>query len=204
MKIGFIFESGRDGADCQVCRHFLSRLEPEIEMVPRFMDDKKNLLENCGPVAAILVESCERVVILWDLYPAWRERHIKPCRKEDRSKIFTSLRSSRVPPEKVALVCIEEELEAWLLADIRALRYVLAVRKRPHPVGKLSQFKNPDRIRNPKTRLTKLFNQELGAHRRYIDYQDAIRIAQAVPDFSRIRRSSTFSRFTEKTTGRKL
>ncbi len=204
MKIGFIFECGRGGADCQVCRHFLNKLEPGIEMVPRFMDDKKNLLENCGPVAAILVGSCERVVILWDLYPAWRERHIKPCRKEDRLKIFASLRSSRVPPGKVALVCIEEELEAWLLADIRALRHVLAAHKHPRPVGKLPQFKNPERIRNPKTRLTKLFNRELGAHRRYIDFQDAIRIAQAVPDFNRIRRSTTFSRFAEKTTGRKL
>jgi hypothetical protein len=204
MKIGFIFESGRDGADYQVYRHFLKRLEPGIEIVPRFMDDKKNLLENCGPVAALLVESCERVVILWDLYPAWRERHIKPCRKEDRLKIFASLRSSRVPPGKVALVCIEEELEAWLLADIRALRFVLAAHKRPRPVGKLPQFKNPERIRNPKTRLTKLFNQELGAHSRYIDYQDAIQIARAVPDFNKIRRSSTFSRFAEKTAGIRL
>jgi hypothetical protein len=201
MKIGLIFECGRDGADGQVCRYFMEKLNPGAEIVSRYMDVKTNLVEDCGPVASLLVKSCDKVVIIWDLYPAWREDHIKPCRKDDRRKIFASLQSNRVPLSKVALVCIEEELEAWLLADTRALRSFIADRKHPHPLGKLPNFKEPERIIKPKTRLTKIFNRELGVNRCYEDLRDAIKIAKAVPDFKRIRRSCTFRRFAEKAAG---
>lgn len=201
MKIGLIFECGRDGADGQVCRYFMEKLKPGTEIVSQYMDVKTNLVEDCGPVASVLVKSCAKVVIIWDLYPAWRESHVKPCRKDDRQKIFTSLQSNNVPLSKVALVCIEEELEAWLLADTRALRSFIANCKHPHPVGKLPNFKEPERIIKPKTRLTKIFNQELGVHRCYEDLRDAIKIAKAVPDFNRIRRSYTFRRFAEKAAG---
>jgi hypothetical protein len=199
MRIGFIFECGLNGADVQVCRHFMEKLKPGTEIIPQYMDVKTNLVEDCGPVASLLVKSCDRVVIIWDLYPAWRENHIKPCRKDDRQKIFTSLQSNNVPLSKVALVCIEEELEAWLLADTRALRSFIATHKHPHPVGNLKNFKKPEGVKAPKTRLTKIFNQEVG--RRYIDYQDAITIAKAVPDFNHLKRSSTFRRFAEKAAG---
>jgi hypothetical protein len=201
MKIGFIFECGRDGADSQVCRYFAERLTPGIVVVSQFMDNKPNLLENCGPVASLLIEDCDRVIIIWDLYPAWRETFIGPCRKEDREKIFASLQSCEVPLHKVVLVCIEEELEAWLLADKRALKTVLTNYKHPHRVGNLPNLGAPERIPKPKTRLTRIFNQELGAHRRYIDHQDAIRIAEAIPDFNKIKRSTTFRRFAEKAVG---
>ncbi|MDO8724142.1 MAG: DUF4276 family protein [Syntrophales bacterium] len=204
MKVGFIFECGRGGADGQVGQYFADRLKPQIEIDSRYIDNKQNLLENCGPVAALLVKNCDSVVILWDLYPAWRERGIKPCRKDDRLKIFSSLKTNNVPLQKVALVCIEEELEAWLLADIRAVNSVIAACKHPHPVGKLPNYKEPEKIKAPKTRLTRIFNQELGAYRRYVDYQDAIRIARAIPDFTKMRRSCTFRRFVEKATGVKL
>jgi hypothetical protein len=199
MKVGFIFECGRDGADGQVCHHLVGRLKSGIEIDSQYMDDKKNLLKNCGAVASLLVRSCDKVVIIWDLYPSWREKRIKPCRKDDRQKIFTSLQSNNVPLNKVSLVCIEEELEAWLLADTRALRSYIATHKHPHPVGNLKNFKKPEGVKDPKTRLTKIFNQEVG--RRYIDYQDAITIAKAVPDFNHLKRSSTFRRFAEKAAG---
>jgi hypothetical protein len=201
MKVGIIFECGRDGADVQVCRHLVEKLRPDTKIDAQFMDEKKSLIENCGLVASILVESCDRVVILWDLFPAWREKHIKPCRREDRANIFSSLQASNVPMDKVALVCIEEELEAWLLADKRALKSMIAVCKHPHAVGNLTTFNNPERIDKPKTRLTKIFNKELGPNRRYIDYQDAIKIARAIPDFNKIKRSATFRCFAEKSVG---
>jgi len=37
-KVGFIFECGRDGPDFKVCDHFLARLNPRVQMIPRFLD----------------------------------------------------------------------------------------------------------------------------------------------------------------------
>ena len=69
-KVGFVFECGPDGPDYQVCKHFLNRLNPQVEMDPVFMDNAGKLRAECGPPTAALLETCERVVIVWDLTPA--------------------------------------------------------------------------------------------------------------------------------------
>jgi hypothetical protein len=204
MKIGFIFECGPDGPDVQVCHHLVHKLDSTIQFVPNTLDNKKKLVEDCGPVAKALLIECKKVIIVWDLYPAWREKGIKPCRHEDRLGIFQSLQAENVDLSKVFLVCIQEELEAWLLADYRAVTAMLKPLKHPHPVGRISRFSNPDRIRNPKKRLTKIFTQELGSGRRYVDYQHAIMLAREIPDFNRIRRSDSFKRFALKVAGSEL
>jgi hypothetical protein len=102
------------------------------------------------------------------------------------------------------LVCIQEELEAWLLADHRAVTAMLQPLKHPHAVGRISRFTKPDRIRNPKARLTNIFIRELGRGRRYVDYQHAIMIAKEIHDFKRIRRSDSFKRFALKVSGLEL
>jgi len=72
----------------------------------------------CGKAAANLwPQGCVRVAIVWDLYPAWREREYRPCRREDRLAIHESLTAAGVDPDRIGLVCIREELEAWLIAD---------------------------------------------------------------------------------------
>ena len=201
MKIGFIFECGPEGPDVQVCRHLVHKLDPSIKFVPSTLDNKKKLVEDCGAVAKILLNECEKVIIIWDLYPAWRPKGIKPCRYEDRQSIFQSLQAENVNLNKVFLVCIQEELEAWLLADYRAVTAMLQPLKHPHPVSRISRFSNPDNIRNPKKRLTKIFTQELGPRRRYVDYRHALLIAREIADFSKIRRSDSFKRFALKTAG---
>ena len=204
MKIGFIFECGPDGPDVQVCRHLVYKLDPTIEFIPSTLDNKKILIEDCGPVAKALLRECEKVIIVWDLYPAWRERGIKPCRREDREAIFQSLQAENVDLDKVFLVCISEELEAWLLADHRAVKAMLQPLKQPHVVGRISRFSNPDRIKNPKKRLTQVFTQELGAGHRYLDYWHAIMLARKIADWKRIRRSDSFRRFALKVSGIEL
>jgi Fe-S-cluster containining protein len=79
MKIGFIFECGPDGPDVQVCHHLVHKLDSTIQFVPNTLDNKKKLVEDCGPVAKALLIECKKVIIVWDLYPAWREKGIKPC-----------------------------------------------------------------------------------------------------------------------------
>ena len=204
MKIGFIFECGPEGSDVQVCRHLVHKLDPTIEFVPSTLDNKKNLVEDCGAVAKALLAECEKVIVIWDLYPAWRERGVRPCRHEDRQTIFQSLQAEKVDLKKVFLVCIQEELEAWLLADHRAVTAMLEPLKHPHPVSRISGLPNPDRIRNPKVRLTKIFTQELGPRRRYVDYRHAILIARKIQDFTKIRRSISFQRFALKVAGMEL
>ena len=204
MKVGFIFECGPEGPDVQVCRHLVHKLDSSIEFVPSTLDNKKNLVEDCGSVAKALLNECEKVIVVWDLYPAWREKGMNPCRREDRLAIFQSLQAEKVDFNKVFLVCNQEELEAWLLADDRAVTAMLEPLKHPHPVSRISGFPNPDRIRNPKMRLNKIFTQELGPRRRYIDYRHALLIAREIAGFRRIRRSESFKRFALKVAGLNL
>lgn len=87
-----IFECGPDGADLQVCRHLARLLHPSLEIVHVTLDNKPKLATECGAAAAkLLTEGCERIVIIWDLHPPWRSSRQKPCRKEDRETIFSSL-----------------------------------------------------------------------------------------------------------------
>ena len=203
-KIGFIFECGREGPDVLVLRHFLRKLNPNFEMVPRALDNKRRLIEECAPVAKLLLSECSRIVIVWDLFPAWREKGEKPCRHADRTNILASLKAHGLSCDKVTLLCIEEELESRLLADERAIRFFIASKKTPHPVGRIPKMKDPDKISNPKTRITKFFNQELGQNTRYEDWKHALTIAELVQDFKRLRRSKCFCRFALKVAGIEL
>jgi hypothetical protein len=92
-KVGMIFECGPQGADKKVCEILLKKLDPMIETKSVTLDNKPNLVQKCGAAAKQLLETekCDRVIILWDLYPAWRTDDEKPCRKEDRESIIESL-----------------------------------------------------------------------------------------------------------------
>ena len=127
MKIGIICECGPQGAEVQVFPEIVKKLSLKhiLDIVP--MDKKPKLVEGCGKAAKQLLESgCERVLIVWDLYPGWREKGQKPCRKEDCAAIFASLKASKVGAKKIKLICIQEELEAWLLCDGSAVSEVLS------------------------------------------------------------------------------
>jgi len=194
MKIGLILECGPEGADKKVCELVISRIVPEIEIVTITLDNKPNLVERCGESAAQLInDGCERVVIVWDLYPPWRDQ--RPCRREDRENIAQSLNDAGLSGTEVYLVCIEEELEAWLIADGRALSAVLS---RPaHPV-KIKHAKRVHQVKNPKAKLTKIFQQRAGT--RYVDLIHAEKIIRELPDFSQLKRCETFARFVLKAT----
>ena len=105
--------------------------------------------------------------------------------------------SAGVDALQVSLVCIEEELEAWLIADGRALSSVLS---RPaHPV-QVRDTKKPEKTRKPKTHLIRVFQQN--GHS-YVDRIHAKKIVEALPDLTRLRRCETFVRFAVKVTGKK-
>ncbi len=197
MKVGLILECGRGGPDEQVCMHFMSRIAPGIELTCVTLVNKPQLMAECGAAAArLLQDGCERVVIIWDLFPPWRQPGASHCRGGDRAEIIQSLTNAGVMRPAVHLVCIEEELEAWLLSDERALRAVLSTAA--HSV-RVSRRRHPEAVPNPKAQLRKLFQQSRGRH--YNDMVHAIKIVEAMPDLTRIRRCPSFVRFVEKVTG---
>ena len=203
MKLGCIFECQREGPDIVVCRQFLSQLNPLIVLDPVPMDDKANLIERCGLAAEVLLKKNHHVVILWDLIPRWVEGDKIYNLAEEVKKVEDALIASKVNLKKVSLVCMIQELEAWLLADYQAVGAVIAKIKKPHPIGSLKKFKHPDCEHRPKKILEKIFDQELGYI--YRDHQHALLIAKAIGnDWRRIKNSASFCRFAEKAVGIKI
>ncbi len=201
MKIGLIVESTSDGAEIKVLPHLLrmldsSLLEKDIRVVA--MTNKKDLIEACGIAARnLLAEGCERVVIVWDLHPSYPTKGMPYCRFQERQSVLKTLSNAGIlENQPVYLLCIEKMLEAWLLADERALNELLKPRK------KLSLPKKPERELDPKSRLINLFEQNLGY--KFVDSKHAIRIAQKLPDLQRLKKLETFKRFALKAIGKVL
>jgi len=192
MKVGMIFECGPQGADKKVCEYLARKIDPTIEIDSVTLDNKNNLVSECGRAAEGLLKSgSDRVVIIWDLHPSWRQT--APCRKEDRDDIHRSLKASQVDLSRVFLVCIEEELEAWLIADNRAIEVVLS---KPHRQVRIDRIRDPQNVSNPKKMLTKIFREN--TKRPYNDLVDAEKIVRAMPDLERLKKVETFIRFALK------
>ncbi|MHB8897349.1 MAG: DUF4276 family protein [Thermoguttaceae bacterium] len=204
MRVGILVECGLNGPEDVLCRRVCELLRVhmgitfEIDIVP--MDDKANLIQGCGDAtAALFASGCDRVVILWDERPAWPETGRRLCWHNDRQDILASLGRAGVQDREVHLVCIERELESWLLFDERMLSSVLSTVA--HPV-RIDRQRNPDRMSNPKGRMIDLFRQ----HRRgrYNDIQHAAAFARCLQDLTHLRRCATFRRFAERVTGRTI
>lgn len=200
MKIGLILECAPEGPDQQVCEHLLGRLRPNADVLSVTLGNKLNLIARCGDAAAqLLAEDCQRVIIVWDLYPPWRPRGEKPCRREDRQEIFTSLEQAGVALANVHLVCIREELEAWLLADRGAIS--TAISRMTGRRARIPDTKKPELVRNPKVKLDNIFREN--TYRQYQGHNHAIRIIREA-DFNKIKRCPSFARFALKATGTQL
>ena len=203
MKLGLILECGPGGPDEQVYSHLVRTLSPKVKLECETMIEKRKLVAGCGKVAAQLLRSgCDRVGIVWDLFPQWRTPAENHCLGQDRDDIFACLDQAGVGPPRVELVCVQEELEAWLLADSRAL--VPFFSRPAHAAKKMPEFKAPERLSNPKGHLRKLFHKYFGKGRRYNEMVDALRLFQEVPDWERIRRCPSFVRFVERVLGQHL
>lgn len=194
MKVGLVLECGPQGPDELVCEYLIKQLRPGTTVTSATLTNKSILIRDCGTATANLLRSgCDRVVIVWDLRPTWGSRKAQPCRRRDRNAIFASLSAAGIASPNVFLVCIEAMLEAWLLADERALTERL---HNPSHPRQIKRVRNPESVIDPKAALISLFRQ----HGRpdYTDRTDAIKIARAIPDWNRLRRCDTFARFALK------
>lgn len=90
-------------------------------------------------------------------------------------------------------ICIEQELESWLIANENAVSAVLSTPTHSYTAKKV---KSPDKVAQPKAAMINHFSQRGW---RYDDKVDAIRVLRAVDiDFKRLRRSVSFARFETK------
>ena len=197
--IGMVFECGPQGADKLVCEYLVQQIRPGAAVKSRTLDDKRNLLRDAGKVAAkLLNDGCCCVLVVWDLRPAWPDKSERPCRHAERLAVLARLTEAGVPPTApVALICIEQELESWLLANERAISAHLSTPTRAYNVPKL---RRPDAVTQPKSALIQHFKRARGWV--YDDKVDAVRVLKAVAiDLPRMRRSVSFARFETKLLG---
>ena len=197
MRTGILVECGRDGLEDVLVRRICELLladvgQPtEIDIVP--MDNKAQLIRECGPAVARLLENgWDRVVILWDERPAWPKTGDRLCWHNDRQDILANLAKADVDQDAVCLVCIEREFESWLLFDERMLSCVLSTDA--HAV-RAQAPRNPDQHKNPKGAMMKLFRQHRGV--RYVDVQFARQFARCLTALNRLSRCQTFKRFEQ-------
>ncbi len=195
MKVGMIFECADEGPDFKVCAHLAKRIRPDIAVVPDALGNKRNLLAECGEsAAALLADGCEKTLIIWDLYPSFKRKE-DPCRHIDRKKIFESLGEAGVDLDCIELICIEAELETWLVADYRAVRDVI---QQWAPKARIGRLKRSLESNNPKEILDRLFREH--AKRPYQPHLHAAQIVKTMPDLRRLKRVESFRRFETKLT----
>jgi hypothetical protein len=197
--LGMIFECGPQGADLQVCEYLAQHLRPDVAVRSKTLDNKPNLLRDAGKVAAqLLRDGCVCVLVIWDLRPAWPDKKDKPCRHAERQTVLTRLADAGLAAHApVYLVCIEQELESWLLADEKAVAAYLSTAAHAYPVSKV---KTPDAVPQPKAVMINHFKKARGW--RYDDKVNAVQVLKAGDiDLARMRRSPSFARFENKLLG---
>jgi hypothetical protein len=200
MKLGLVLECDVGGADELVLTCFARRLSPGISIVPSPQGSKAGVFTKGTEAAAKLVETdkCDLVLIVWDLKPYWTQVTARNCRdevKEMRQQLEALPPATR---EKIRMLCLNYELETWLIADERAVTTYLS---RPaHPV-EFPRIKKPALITDAKAYLNTAVVQVRGRGNRYVDSKEAIRIAQLVPDTKRMGKVESFERFASLITG---
>ncbi len=192
MRLGMIFECCRNGADEKVYPYLAHQIRSDLEIIKYPLDSKGKLIANCGETAKKLlnIEKCERVMIVWDLYPSElgfqggkhrkKENHKQRsslCVKTDRLPVLQSLEDTLDLEErkKVRILSVQYELETLLLFDKQALKqYISKKAKRDCEITDLSSPQN-------RTEPKKVIQHILGHHGCWYDeFQSAYEIIQLV------------------------
>ena len=191
MKLGLILESPKDGTDYQVYKLVIERLCPGMNVVVTDFRNKRDMIAGSGTAAKLLLENdrCDRVAIIWDLMPTWGGQ---PCRHNDKEAITENLRSAGVDLSKVKLICIEPELEGWLIVDGTALTAYKTQICHPHRVRAFNGRNEQSNSNESKRVISKYLE------RRYSDITEAKQIAAKITNFDRVARThKSFRRFKE-------
>jgi Domain of unknown function (DUF4276) len=197
MRVGFLLECGPEGAELKVLRHLVPRLRPKLDLVFRSADNKGKLFRGCRDYVAGLFDDdrCERVFVVWDLIPSdgeLQDGEGRACRKKEREHILATIREA--DRARTVLLCISQELEAWLLCDGSAIKEVL---ERPtHPIRAIPDVRRPESEANPKKVLNRHFKQHRGLD--YVDMVHAVKIIEKVRNLRKLENAASFVRLKHK------
>lgn len=195
MRVGLILECRPAGPDQKVLERLVELSRPEAEVISVTLIEKRNLISQCGHAASILLQKgCECVIIVWDLYPAWGVQGAEPCLKKDREDIRESLDGAGVDSSKVHLVCIHKMLEAWLLADEKAISTMLS--KLTKKTISVPRVRRPEDPKNPKKVLSQIFRT--WAKAQYQAHIHAESIVNEVVHFKRLRQCKSLCYFLDR------
>jgi len=198
MKLGLVLECDSSGADELVLTCFARRLAPGIHVQSTALGSKKELFNNGTEAAAELVESskCDLVLIAWDLKPYWGK--VAPNCEAEADELREKIKSlAPATAARIKLLCLTWELETWLIADPRAVNAHLST-----PAHR-SNFRcnSPLTKDDAKAFLDGECRKHRGRSRRYVDFREAIQIAQLIPDTSKIKDVPSFQRFSKLVSG---
>jgi hypothetical protein len=200
MKIGFIVECVMGGPESGVLPRLAALINPELECEVEPLGSKPKVLNQCGKYAKALLGKlhCDRVVVLWDARPPWQHEEGVDCDpRAEKAKAMESLTQYQLEEDpRVILICLIEELEAWLLADGRGVtaRINELRRARSRLKKRIPDFKKVEKIHWPKAEMERVFRQ--GEVRVYNDWLDAIPIADYLRDVSKLlKHSKVFPEF---------
>jgi hypothetical protein len=202
MKLGLVLECDIGGPDELVLTCLARRLAPDVTVQAAGLGSKAQVFLKGPETAVELVEAsgCDRVFVVWDLKPYWQGAAALNCEAEAdelRAKLKGMKKSTA---GKVKLLCLTWELETWLIADARAVSAHLST-----PAHK-AKFKcsSPLSKNDAWAFLDREFRKLRGHSRGYVDYREAIQIAQLIPDTHRTRSIPSFKRFVRLVCGNPL
>lgn len=130
----------------------------------------------------------------------WKEDG-KPCRHEDKEYIKKSLASHQLSESDIIFLCIERELEAWLIADERALKSFFIIKNSMK--DEIKRVAKPDIHRDPKGLLSDYFRKYRGL-KSFEPITHTGPLLVKFTDVRNLRKSESFKRFYLKLTGNNL
>lgn len=195
MKIGFVLECSPGGPDAIVYPFVANKICPALQIEkPETLKDKKTLLQEAPLVAKTLLETgCQKVFVIWDKKPRWKD-DAGNC-NTDKSTIEEGLANLQVSLNDIYLVCIDEMLESWMIADGDGVTNWINS-KTTHKIKAFGDHKKSEQSA-PKERIKAYLKDNFGKWQ-YNDYDDNFDIVKQLSNFTKaIKYNPSFGGFVE-------
>jgi hypothetical protein len=191
MKVALLLECGRKGSDEQVYSYLINKFCPNMKIQAFPLGNKTNLIEQCDEVCETLVQSgFDKALIIWDLSPSFPDKRAKLDCVSEVAHVRKKLTQRNIPEDFYKLICVEYELESYIVADGRGLtayRQSLTTHKMPA----FTDRKRKHDQKGPKYVIWNYWGD-------YNETLHALKLFELLPDFNRVyARNPSFKRFKD-------